>query len=86
MLDELKLNLVKLWFLIVIKNKITGSLIFIDLLTNITVGAGMIVKSIQEKEQIISDETKNFESDLYNLIMKYFPHWNIKNKVFYYNE
>lgn len=60
------------------KNKITGSLIFIDLLTNITVGAGMIVKSIQEKEQIISDETKNFESDLYNLIMKYFPHWNIK--------
>lgn len=60
------------------ENKITGSLIFIDLLSNITVGAGMIQKSIEKEEKIISDNTKDFESDLYNLILKHFPHWNIK--------
>jgi sulfate adenylyltransferase subunit 1 len=61
------------------ENKITGSLIFIDLVSNITVGAGMIRKGTQKKEKIIFDKnTKGFESDLYNLILKYFPYWQIK--------
>ncbi|CAL4324900.1 sulfate adenylyltransferase subunit CysN [Buchnera aphidicola] len=60
------------------ENKITGSLIFIDLLTNITVGAGMIKKNLEKKEKIISNNKNNFELDLYNLILKYFPHWDIK--------
>ncbi|AYN24924.1 sulfate adenylyltransferase subunit CysN [Buchnera aphidicola] len=60
------------------ENKITGSLIFIDLLSNITVGAGMIRKTIEKEEKLVSHKNNDFELDLYNLILKHFPHWNIK--------
>lgn len=59
-------------------NKFTGNLIFIDFLKNNTVGAGMIHKSLENKNIVFSDKMKDFELDLYNLILKYFPHWNIK--------
>lgn len=58
------------------KNRMTGNMIFIDLLTNITVGAGMIIKSSHNKEKKFSND-QNFESDFYDFISKYFPHWNI---------
>ncbi|AWH90377.1 sulfate adenylyltransferase subunit CysN [Buchnera aphidicola (Melanaphis sacchari)] len=61
-----------------IKNKVTGNLIFIDFLQNTTVAAGMIKKSVKNKESNVYNTKKDFESDLYNLIVKYFPHWNIK--------
>jgi len=73
-----------------IQNRMTGSMIFIDLLTNITVGAGMVIKSTEKKEENLSDNKKNFEADLHNLISQYFPHWNIPKfklkKVFESNE
>lgn len=70
-------------------NRMTGNIIFIDLITNITVGAGMIVKGIKTKNHIISNTKKDFESELHDLISRYFPHWNIPNishnKGFYKN-
>ncbi|QCI18386.1 sulfate adenylyltransferase subunit CysN [Buchnera aphidicola (Aphis nasturtii)] len=59
------------------KNKFTGNLIFIDFLTNTTVGAGMIKKLLNDKNIIFKNKIKDFELDLYNLILKYFPHWKI---------
>lgn len=60
-------------------NKITGGIIFIDTVTNVTLGAGMIHeiynKPINRKEKKISQ----FELDLNKLIIKYFPHWKSKN-------
>lgn len=63
------------------KNKFTGNLIFIDFLKNTTVGAGMIRKSSKNKNIIFKNNMKDFELDLYNLIIKYFPNWNIQNKL-----
>jgi len=57
-------------------NRMTGNMIFIDLLTNMTVGAGMIVNSLENKEKIFY-EYEDFESDLYDLISRHFPHWNL---------
>ncbi|WAI18435.1 MAG: sulfate adenylyltransferase subunit CysN [Buchnera aphidicola (Acyrthosiphon caraganae)] len=59
------------------KNRMTGNMIFIDLLTNITVGAGMVVNSLEKKEKTFSDNKKDFELEFYDLISRYFPHWNI---------
>ncbi|QCI17232.1 sulfate adenylyltransferase subunit CysN [Buchnera aphidicola (Aphis helianthi)] len=59
-------------------NKFTGNLIFIDFLNNTTVGAGMIKKYLKNDNTVIENDIKNFELDLYNLILKYFPHWKIK--------
>ncbi|QCI21137.1 sulfate adenylyltransferase subunit CysN [Buchnera aphidicola (Hyperomyzus lactucae)] len=58
-------------------NRMTGSMIFIDLITNITVGAGMIKYSLNNENQILSNNKTDFESDFHSLISKYFPHWNI---------
>ncbi|QCI24471.1 sulfate adenylyltransferase subunit CysN [Buchnera aphidicola (Muscaphis stroyani)] len=60
------------------KNRITGSMIFIDLLSNLTVGAGMIVENISNKKNMFSEHQQSFEKDLYSLIRQYFPHWKIR--------
>ncbi|QCI16086.1 sulfate adenylyltransferase subunit CysN [Buchnera aphidicola] len=60
-----------------IDNRMTGSMIFIDILTNITVGAGMVKNNLKEKQIISSTNKNNFESDLHDLISKYFPHWKL---------
>ncbi|QCI18950.1 sulfate adenylyltransferase subunit CysN [Buchnera aphidicola] len=60
------------------ENKFTGNLIFIDFLNNTTVGAGMIKKNLKNTNTIIESSIKSFELDLYNLILKHFPHWDIK--------
>lgn len=62
-------------------NRATGNIIFIDLLTNITVGAGMIKSNSKQYEEILPDNKNNFETDLHNLICRYFPHWNIPKLV-----
>lgn len=60
----------------------TGSFIFIDRLTNNTIGAGMIVgkatagKTPHNSEKINYSE---FELELNQLIVKYFPHWGAKD-------
>ncbi|CAL4324067.1 sulfate adenylyltransferase subunit CysN [Buchnera aphidicola] len=58
-------------------NRFTGNIILIDLLTNNTVGAGMIVESINEKIIKKEPDMKQFELDLRSLICQYFPHWSI---------
>lgn len=60
----------------------TGSFIFIDRLTNNTVGAGMIYgkASISQKMQMKNEiEYSQFEIELNRLIRKYFPHWQAKD-------
>jgi len=60
--------------------KPTGCFIFIDRLTNNTVGAGMITGkaniSISEKKTEKPNYSE-FEIELNRLIRKYFPHWNV---------
>lgn len=60
----------------------TGSLIFIDRLTNNTVGAGMVYgkANMSNKMQIKNEiEYSQFEIELNRLIRKYFPHWQAKD-------
>lgn len=54
----------------------TGSFIMIDRITNATVGAGMIVASIQNKTR---EQFSSFELELNALIRKHFPHWDVKD-------
>ncbi|WP_422667605.1 sulfate adenylyltransferase subunit CysN [Buchnera aphidicola] len=61
-------------------NRFTGNMIFIDFFTNNTVGAGMIYSSIFKNNNTKLHNMKQFELDLYNLISRYFPHWNINKK------
>lgn len=60
-------------------NKITGGIIFIDNITNITVGAGMIYEAYNEKTFKKEKKINQFEVDLDKLIINYFPHWNKKD-------
>lgn len=59
------------------ENKITGGIIFIDTITNATVGAGMIKSIVNTKKNIFN--INKFEFDLKQLIARHFPHWGIKN-------
>ncbi len=62
------------------ENRATGSFIFVDRLTNVTVGAGMI-------ESILSSNTKEssesrfsaFELEYNALVRKHFPHWGARD-------
>lgn len=55
-------------------NRATGAFIVIDRLTNITVGAGMVVEQLQNKS-IAMTQYSDFEIELNALIRKHFPHW-----------
>ncbi|URJ32856.1 sulfate adenylyltransferase subunit CysN [Candidatus Blochmannia vicinus] len=58
----------------------TGSMIFIDLLTNETVGAGMVRNPIKcHKKSKDRNNYSEFELELHALIRLHFPHWNIKD-------
>jgi len=56
----------------------TGSFIIIDRLTNVTVGAGMIVAKGQGAGQADS-QFSAFELELNALIRRHFPHWDAKD-------
>ncbi|MBJ3813788.1 sulfate adenylyltransferase subunit CysN [Shimwellia pseudoproteus] len=59
-------------------NPVTGGLIFIDRLTNVTVGAGMVAETLAgETEQ--AGEFSSFERELNALIRRHFPHWDAKD-------
>ena len=59
-------------------NPVTGGLIFIDLLTNVTVGAGMIQQP--EQQAVASREQySEFELELNALVRRHFPHWNARD-------
>ena len=51
----------------------TGSFILIDRLTNVTVGAGMIVEGLAAKA--VKGHYSEFEIELNALVCKHFPHW-----------
>lgn len=54
-------------------NRSLGGFIVIDRLTNITVGAGMVVQATQSRAQ--ETEFSAFELELNELVRKHFPHW-----------
>lgn len=56
-------------------NRATGAFIVIDRLTNITVGAGMVIQQLISKEAAAT-KPGDFELELNALIRKHFPHWN----------
>jgi sulfate adenylyltransferase subunit 1 len=55
-------------------NRATGAFIVIDRLTNITVGAGMVIEQL-ETTSTEAPTYSEFEIELNALIRKHFPHW-----------
>lgn len=60
------------------QNPVTGGLIFIDRLTNVTVGAGMVREPGSESTAAAS-EFSVFELELNALVRKHFPHWGARD-------
>lgn len=62
------------------QNRATGAFIVIDRITNITVGAGMVVERLEEKTQSATPAAfTEFEIELNALVRKHFPHWGAVN-------
>ncbi|WP_448549198.1 sulfate adenylyltransferase subunit CysN [Thalassotalea fusca] len=57
-------------------NRATGAFIIIDRLSNITVGAGMIVKA---NEDAALHQYSDFELEFNSLVRKHFPHWGARD-------
>ncbi|UOY04583.1 sulfate adenylyltransferase subunit CysN [Candidatus Blochmanniella pennsylvanica] len=57
----------------------TGSMIFIDLLTNETVGAGMVRTPIAPHKFKYTKNYSEFELALHEFIRFHFPHWKIQD-------
>ncbi|HEY3588653.1 MAG TPA: sulfate adenylyltransferase subunit CysN [Buttiauxella sp.] len=60
------------------ENPVTGGLIFIDRLTNVTVGAGMV----REPQEDVFQEPSAFsafELELNALVRRHFPHWGARD-------
>ncbi|TKJ91821.1 sulfate adenylyltransferase subunit CysN [Erwinia persicina] len=60
------------------QNPVTGGMIFIDRLSNVTVGAGMIRQPLDEA-QPVPGEFSAFELELNALVRRHFPHWNVRD-------
>ncbi len=61
-------------------NHETGSFIFIDRLTNVTVGAGLIQETLSELSiQSANTQFSAFELELNALIRRHFPHWEARD-------
>ncbi|EPL6454447.1 sulfate adenylyltransferase subunit CysN [Providencia sp.] len=60
------------------RNADTGGMIFIDRLTNVTVGAGL-VREAQEPTFESTGEFSEFEIELNQLIRRHFPHWGARD-------
>jgi sulfate adenylyltransferase subunit 1 len=56
-------------------NRATGAFIVIDRITNITVGAGMVIKRLDDKVATAQTDFSEFELELNALVRKHFPHW-----------
>ncbi|MCP8898359.1 sulfate adenylyltransferase subunit CysN [Gilvimarinus xylanilyticus] len=59
-------------------NRATGAFIVIDRLTNITVGAGMVIETTEGGSSTQGNYSE-FEVELNALIRKHFPHWEAKD-------
>ncbi|MFV0260845.1 MAG: sulfate adenylyltransferase subunit CysN [Kluyvera sp.] len=60
------------------ENPVTGGLIFIDRLSNVTVGAGM-VREPNSEDAVVNSEFSAFELELNALVRKHFPHWGARD-------
>ena len=60
------------------QNPVTGGLIFIDRLSNVTVGAGMVREPIVQ-ETAAPSEFSAFELELNALVRRHFPHWGARD-------
>lgn len=60
------------------QNPVTGGLIFIDRLSNVTVGAGMVREPIVQ-ETAVPSEFSAFELELNALVRRHFPHWGARD-------
>lgn len=56
-------------------NRATGAFIVIDRITNITVGAGMVIQRLDDKTLAPKTNFSEFELELNALVRKHFPHW-----------
>lgn len=61
------------------KNHDTGGLIFIDCLSNVTVGAGLIHQILYQQPSVYATDFSAFELELNTLIRKHFPHWEARD-------
>lgn len=59
------------------QNPVTGGMIFIDRLSNVTVGAGLVVETLGQ--QAVSSEFSAFELELNALVRRHFPHWGARD-------
>ncbi|HDS6851784.1 TPA: sulfate adenylyltransferase subunit CysN [Enterobacter cancerogenus] len=59
------------------QNPVTGGLIVIDRLTNVTVGAGMVREP--NAQAAVNAEFSAFELELNALVRKHFPHWGARD-------
>ncbi|MBA6263064.1 MAG: sulfate adenylyltransferase subunit CysN [Colwellia sp.] len=57
-------------------NKSSGAFIIIDRLSNLTVGAGMITKAVDDENQ---ENYSAFELEFNTLVRKHFPHWGARD-------
>ncbi len=60
------------------QNPVTGGIIFIDRLSNVTVGAGM-VREVHLEQPAQASDFSAFELELNQLIRKHFPHWGARD-------
>ncbi|WP_342754105.1 sulfate adenylyltransferase subunit CysN [Pantoea sp. MBD-2R] len=60
------------------QNPVTGGMIFIDRLSNVTVGAGMI-REPQEEAVQENGNFSAFELELNALVRRHFPHWGARD-------
>ncbi|WP_075185493.1 sulfate adenylyltransferase subunit CysN [Teredinibacter haidensis] len=60
------------------QNRATGAFIIIDRMTNITVGAGMVINPLEAKHSGTS-QFSEFELEMNALVRKHFPHWDAKD-------
>jgi sulfate adenylyltransferase subunit 1 len=60
------------------QNPVTGGMIFIDRLSNVTVGAGMINQPLTDV-RTQAGQFSDFELELNALVRRHFPHWNARD-------
>ncbi|WP_049721776.1 sulfate adenylyltransferase subunit CysN [Gilvimarinus polysaccharolyticus] len=60
-------------------NRATGAFIVIDRLTNITVGAGMVIDALDYNDDSQNVNYSDFEVELNALVRKHFPHWQARD-------
>ncbi len=59
-------------------NPVTGGMIFIDRLTNVTVGAGLVQEAYAQETAVPSGYSA-FELEMNALVRKHFPHWGARD-------